>query len=96
MYYSVMRETLMARETITFRTDPERRAALDRLAGLMERDRTYVLNAAIDAYLDLFDWQKRRIAAGLEAAERGDFAGEAEVAGVFHRARARAAKGKAG
>ncbi|MBB5518832.1 CopG family ribbon-helix-helix protein [Amphiplicatus metriothermophilus] len=84
----------MSRETITFRTDPERRAALDRLAGLMERDRTYVLNAAIDAYLDLFDWQKRRIAAGLDAARRGDFADEAEVAAVFDSARARAAKGK--
>lgn len=80
----------MTKETITFRTNHDRRKKLDRMAALMNRDRTYVLNEAIDAWLDLVDWQARHIERGLAAADAGDFTEEAAVRSTFERARSRA------
>lgn len=86
----------MLRETITFRTESERRERLDRAAALMDRDRTYVLNQAVDAYLDLMDWQEAHIHAGLEDAEAGRFASDEEIEKIFDDALAEADQRQAG
>ena len=54
----------MDKETITFRMDAEKRAFLDALAVEMERDRTYLLNQAVDAYLEMHQWQIKHIEEG--------------------------------
>ena len=75
----------MDRETISFRLDVKKRAALDALAQAQDRDRTYVLNEAIDAYLDVHQWQIEHINEGIRQADAGEFATDAEVAAAFSR-----------
>jgi predicted transcriptional regulator len=75
----------MAQETLTFETDSEKRVALDRIARATRRDRSDVLNAAIEAYLAVHDWQIEHIEQGLREADAGDFAGSDEVARAFRR-----------
>jgi predicted transcriptional regulator len=75
----------MDRETISFRLDPKKREALDAVARAQDRDRTYVLNEAIDAYLDVHQWQIEHIQEGMRQADAGEFASDAEVAAAFSR-----------
>jgi len=58
-----------ASEPITIRTDKV--AAIDALASAMERSRNYVVNQAIEQYLEANAWQMERIASGVEAAREG-------------------------
>ena len=55
----------MNRESVTFRLDAEKRAELDAVARAMDRDRSYVLNEAVEAYLDVHRWQAVHIREGL-------------------------------
>jgi len=73
----------MAKENVTFRLDPEKRDALDAIAAGMDRDRSYVLNEAIDVYLEMQQWQLQEIQKGMAEADAGDFASEEEVMAVF-------------
>jgi predicted transcriptional regulator len=75
----------MDRGTISFRLDAKKRKALDALAQAQDRDRTYVLNEAIDAYLDVHQWQIEHINEGIRQADAGEFATDAEVAAAFSR-----------
>jgi RHH-type rel operon transcriptional repressor/antitoxin RelB len=75
----------MGKTTITFRLDAGKREALDTIAEVADRDRSYVLNEAIDAYLDAHQWQIEHIKKGLRQAEAGRFATEKEVAKAFAR-----------
>ena len=75
----------MTRATITFRIDGDMKAALDKLAAGMDRDRSYVLNQAVAAYLDTNRWQVGSIKEGLRQADAGEFATEAEIAAAFAR-----------
>ena len=76
------------REYVSVRLDPEKREALDCLARSMDRDRSYLINEAVDAYLQTHAWQIEEIRAGLEEADRGHFASDEEVVQAFRRARA--------
>lgn len=69
----------MGKTTITFRLDSDKREALDAIADVADRDRSYVLTEAIDAYLDTHRWQIERIKEGLGQAKAGRFASEREV-----------------
>lgn len=73
------------RETISFRLDSDKREALDTVASALDRDRSYILNEAIDAYLDVHQWQLEHIRRGLRQANAGQFATEAEMKAVFSR-----------
>ncbi|UBF26923.1 ribbon-helix-helix protein, CopG family [Kovacikia minuta CCNUW1] len=75
----------MSKETITFRLDQEKRAALDEIAEGMDRDRSYILNEAIDLYLEVHHWQVEHILAGMQQADAEEFATDAEVAAAFAR-----------
>ncbi len=61
----------MDKQTISFRLESDKVAALDELADSMDRDRTYLLNEAVGAYLELQQWQLERIEAGLAEADAG-------------------------
>jgi RHH-type rel operon transcriptional repressor/antitoxin RelB len=69
----------MGRTTITVRLDSEKREALDAIAEVADRDRSYILNEAIDAYLDTHRWQAEHIRKGLRQARTGRFASAREV-----------------
>ena len=61
----------MGKETVSFRIEVEKRAALDEVAEILERDRSAVINEAIDAYLEFHHWQVEHIKRGLAEAECG-------------------------
>lgn len=61
----------MEKQTVSFRLDPAKVAALDALAGSMDRDRTYLLGEAVDAYLETQRWHLEQIEAGITEANAG-------------------------
>ncbi|MHC5824683.1 MAG: CopG family ribbon-helix-helix protein [Nostoc sp.] len=75
----------MSKENITFRIDSDRKAALDRIAAGMKRDRSYVLNEAVAAYLEMYQWQIEEIQKGISEADSEDFASDEEVKATFAR-----------
>lgn len=77
----------MSKESIGFRIESEQRVALDQLAQVMRRDRTTLINEAIDAYLDLHHWQVEVIKRSQAAANAGEVG--VEHAEVFRTLRAR-------
>ncbi len=64
----------------TVRLEESTLGALDRLAEKTERSRNWLIARAIDDYVALNAWQIGKIEAGSAAADRGDFAGEDDVA----------------
>lgn len=76
-------EVGVSKETVTFRIEAEKREALDAIAELMDRDHSYVITEAIDAYLEVNQWQIEHIKEGLRQADAGEFASDDEVAAAF-------------
>lgn len=70
-------------EAFTIRTNKEKVAALDALAIHHDRSRNYLVNQAIDYFLELNEWQVEKINQGVQAVKAGDFASEKEVKRVF-------------
>ncbi len=64
---------------ITFRIQPQIRKALDGIAVTLDRDRTYVVNRALEAYIDPHQWQIDHIRQGLREANARKFATKAQV-----------------
>ena len=58
-----------ASEPITIRT--AKVSEIDALASAMDRSRNYIVNQAIEQYLEANAWQMERIAEGVEAARQG-------------------------
>jgi predicted transcriptional regulator len=77
----------MAKTLLTIRMDEPRIQALDKVAKGIDRDRTYVVTQAIDAFLDTHAWQIGYIEEALIEAEAGKFAADEEVNETFHRLR---------
>ncbi len=77
----------MPKATMTVRIEPETRSALDAIATALDRDRSYVVNEALAAYVETHRWQIEHIRQGLREAEARKFASEAEVQKVLHRLR---------
>ena len=73
----------MNKETITFRVNRDKREALDLIAQGLDRDRSYVLNQAIENYLEMHRWQIEEINKAIAEADAGDFASDEEVDAVF-------------
>ncbi|MEH2378114.1 MAG: ribbon-helix-helix protein, CopG family [Nostoc sp.] len=73
----------MSKENITFRIDSDRKAALDAIAARINRDRSYVLNEAVAAYLEMYQWQIEEIQKGISEADSEDFASDEEVKATF-------------
>jgi predicted transcriptional regulator len=79
----------MARETLTVRVDAQTREALDAVAASLDRDRSYVVNEAIAAYLDVHQWHVQHIRQGLAEADAGQFVSSPELNSVLDRLRNR-------
>lgn len=63
----------MNKRTISFRLESRKVSALDSLAEALDRDRSYLLNDAISAYLELQQWQLEQIKEGQRQADAGRF-----------------------
>lgn len=77
----------MSRETLTVRVESDTRKALDGIAEALDRDRSYVVNEALDAYIEVHHWQIDHIQQGLREAKAGKFTPPAEVDQVIARLR---------
>jgi predicted transcriptional regulator len=61
----------MEKQTISFRIDSDKVNVLDVLANALDSDRTYLLNEAVAAYLDVQRWQLGHIKASVKQADAG-------------------------
>ena len=66
-------------KTVSFRMRTDAVETLDALAETMDRDRTYLLNEAVERYLELNEYHIKLIKKGLRAAEAGDFVPQTEM-----------------
>lgn len=73
----------MATEAFSVRTDSSTVRKLDELAKQQDRSRNYIVNEAINQFLELHAWQEERIREGIEAADQGRFVERAEMERVF-------------
>jgi predicted transcriptional regulator len=79
----------MEKQTISFRLESEKVSALDALADSLDRDRTYLLNEAVLAYLDTQQWQLEEIRAGIAEADAGRLIAHSKVKAMAARWRRR-------
>jgi predicted transcriptional regulator len=64
----------------TVRLDDNTLDALDQLAKKTERSRSWLVTRAVEDYVAVNQWQIGKIEAGIAAAERGEFASDADMA----------------
>ena len=74
---------VMQKNTVAFRLEGGKKRALDSIAKELDRDRSWVINDAIDAYLETHRWHLGHIKEGLRQAKAGEFASEGEVKAAF-------------
>lgn len=69
----------MSLKTLTFRAPEEKVAALDSIASMQQRDRSFIINEAVDQYLSLQEYHLALIDEGIRAADAGEFIDQSEV-----------------
>jgi predicted transcriptional regulator len=60
-----------ATENITVRMQPNTHKKLEKIAASLDRSRNWIINQAIEQYLELYDWQTEQIRERLATAEKG-------------------------
>jgi predicted transcriptional regulator len=70
-------------KSVTFRLDDDKLQFLDRLAKSMDRDRSYLINQAVDGYLEVRRWHIEEIKNAVAEADAGNFASPEEVQAAF-------------
>jgi len=74
-------------KTISFRMRSDAVETLDALAESLDRDRSYLLNEAVEHYLELNEYHIKLIEKGLRVAKAGDFVPDAEMKKLIARMR---------
>ena len=69
--------------TVTIRLESELKLRLERLAGAMQRSRSFLAAQAIRDFVDRNEWQVQEIEQAVVEADRGEFASDRDVAAVF-------------
>lgn len=64
---------------LTVRVEPETRESIDAIAEATNRDRSFIINEALSAYIDVYRWQVEHIHAAIREADAGRFVPEAEA-----------------
>ncbi len=67
----------------TIRIDDSKMGRVDGLAKALSRTRSWVINQAIDRFLDYEEWFVKEVNDGLKEIERGEIATHAEVTAKF-------------
>ena len=75
--FSIMAATAI--KSVSFRTPSSKLEKIDKLAGAQHRDRSYILNEAIDQYLDVQNYHTSLIEQGLRDSEAGKIVSHEEV-----------------
>ena len=66
-------------KTVTFRATEEKVTALDSLAEVQQRDRSFIINEAVDQYLSLNDYHRELIEEGIQQVKAGKVIDHEEV-----------------
>ncbi|CCO24776.1 CopG family ribbon-helix-helix protein [Maridesulfovibrio hydrothermalis] len=69
----------MPTKQISIRTRPELIVKLDELAGATKRSRSYLVNQAMEEFVERETWQITEIQKALKEADAEDFATESEL-----------------
>jgi predicted transcriptional regulator len=77
--------SMTAKGVFTIRISSELQDRLDAIAEAIERPRSWVVNRALEAFVETETWQIEEIKRGLAEADAGEFATEAEVAATFEK-----------
>lgn len=85
----------MATEAFTVRAESNIVHQLDHIASSLDRSRNYLVNQAIQEYLEAHAWQIEKITQGIEAAERGELVKHDQVMQEIGELIERKAKNKA-
>jgi predicted transcriptional regulator len=72
-------------KTTTVRIDDDMLGRVDGLAKALSRSRSWVINQAIDRFLDYEEWFAKEVKDGLEEVERGEIATHDEVVASFRK-----------
>jgi len=70
-------------KSVTFRLAEDKLQEIDQLATMMDRDRSYLINEAVEGYLEIQRWQLEGIDQAIAEADAGRFATDEEVKRVF-------------
>ena len=81
----------MATHTASIRLDEEKIARLDRLAAAIDRSRSWVINQAIEQYLEYEEWFAEAVREGAASADHGGLVPHEEALSA---ARGRIIKGR--
>jgi RHH-type transcriptional regulator, rel operon repressor / antitoxin RelB len=68
---------------VTFRIDDDKLEFLDQLAKSQDRDRSYIINQAVENYLEIKRWHHEQIRQAIADADAGKFASGEEVRAAF-------------
>lgn len=74
-----------AMKATTIRFDNDTLVRIDGLANALSRSRSWVIQQAIERFLDYEEWYVQEVKAGLDEVERGDIASDEEVAARFRK-----------
>ena len=69
----------MAGKNASIRMDAEKLARVDSIAKAVNRSRAWVINQAVDRYLEYEEWFVQQVQQGLDEANQGKFASDQEV-----------------
>jgi predicted transcriptional regulator len=88
MYYSVIYKSMTPirstdKEIVTFRIPLQKRTELDQVAQESQRDRSFILNEAVDAYLEAKRWQIVHVQEGLRDADAKRFSSDTEIRNAY-------------
>lgn len=72
-------------QAISFRIEAKNKVRLRQLAESTGRDQSELAREAFQQYLDVQEWQINGIREALAAADRGEFADDADIEAVFHK-----------
>jgi RHH-type transcriptional regulator, rel operon repressor / antitoxin RelB len=70
-------------KSVTFRLDDDKLQFLDQLAKSQDRDRSYLINQAVENYLEVRRWHIEEIKKAVAEADAGHFASAEEVQAAF-------------
>ena len=76
-------------KSVSFRADARKVQELDALASAQDRDRSYLLNEAVDHYLDLQRYHIESIKEGIRDADAGNLVEDKDLEKAVHRLRRR-------
>ncbi len=71
--------------TVSFRTKESYKKKLDKVAKAQDRDRSYIINQAIDMYLDVYQERMEQIKKAQKQVENGEVCDENEWRKVFEK-----------